>query len=117
MVDSRQKEITKLKEAVRKYQQDNLVNQKKSVYGALFQNDPNPFASSTEIQMELPEVTRHASLIIYNLEGKQLKNIQVKERGATTIKISGSEFNPGMYLYALIADGKVVDTKRLILTK
>jgi hypothetical protein len=117
MVDSRQKEITKLKEAVRKYQQDNLANQKKSVYGALSQNDPNPFSSSTEIQMELPEVTRHASLIIYNLEGKQLKNIQVKERGATTIKISGSEFNPGMYLYALIADGKVVDTKRLILTK
>lgn len=25
--------------------------------------------------------------------------------------------NAGMYLYALIADGKVVDTKRMILTK
>ena len=67
--------------------------------------------------MELPEVTRRASIIIYNLEGKQLKNIQVNERGTATVKISGSEFKPGMYLYTLIADGKVVDTKRLILTK
>ena len=117
MVDSRQKEIVRLKEAVRKYRQDNLVNAKKSVYGTLFQNNPNPFSNSTEIYMELPDLTRQASLIIYNLEGKQLKNIQVKERGTTTIKISGNEFNPGMYLYALIADGKVVDTKRLILTK
>ena len=117
MVDSRQKEIVRLKEAVHKYRQDNLVNEKKSVYGALFQNNPNPFSSSTEIQMELPEVTRQASVIIYNLEGKQLKNIKVNERGAATVKISGSEFNPGMYLYALIADGNVVDTKRLILTK
>jgi trimeric autotransporter adhesin len=67
--------------------------------------------------MELPEVTRQASVIIYNLEGKQLKNIKVNDRGAAAVKISGSEFNPGMYLYALVADGKVVDTKRLILTK
>jgi hypothetical protein len=41
----------------------------------------------------------------------------VNERGDTTVKISGNEFSPGMYLYALIADGKVVDTKHLILTK
>ena len=57
-------------------------------------------------------------MIIYNLEGKQLKNIRVNERGARPHKISGSEFNPGMYLYALnTPDGNVVDTKRLILTK
>ena len=67
--------------------------------------------------MELPEIVRTASLIIYNLEGKELKNIQVNERGKTTLKISGGEFNPGMYLYTLMADGKVIDTKRLILTQ
>jgi hypothetical protein len=31
--------------------------------------------------------------------------------------IQGSEFQAGMYLYSLIADGKEVDTKRMILTK
>ncbi len=69
MVDSRQKKIVGLKEALRKYQQDKLVSEKQSAGGALFQNNPNPFSSSTEIHMELPEATRQASLIIYNLEG------------------------------------------------
>ena len=52
-----------------------------------------------------------------NMEGKQLKNIQVNDRDNAAIKISGSEFSAGIYLYALIVDGKGVDTKRLILTK
>ena len=29
----------------------------------------------------------------------------------------GDNLNAGIYLYALIADGKVIDTKRMILTK
>jgi hypothetical protein len=46
------------------------------------------------------------------LEGKQ-----VSVRGTGNITVQGSEFKAGMYLYALIADGKVIDTKRMILTK
>ncbi|MDR1370842.1 MAG: hypothetical protein LBJ72_12070 [Dysgonamonadaceae bacterium] len=37
--------------------------------------------------------------------------------GDQTLTISGSELRAGTYLYALIADGKKVDTKRMILTK
>jgi hypothetical protein len=55
--------------------------------------------------------------MIYNLEGKQIKNIQVSDHGDVSVKISGNELSAGMYLYALIVDGKVVDTKRMILTK
>jgi len=33
------------------------------------------------------------------------------------LTISGSELNAGMYFYSLIADGKEVDTKKMILTK
>ena len=54
---------------------------------------------------------------IYNLEGKELKNIQVDKRGEASIEISANDLSAGMYLYALIVDGKVVDTKRLILTR
>jgi hypothetical protein len=88
-----------------------------SVDAFLYQNNPNPFSTNTEIQLELPESTRQASIIIYNLEGKQLKNIDVNGRGKTGVNIFGNELSAGMYLYALIADGKVVDTKRLILTQ
>lgn len=83
----------------------------------LFQNNPNPFSFDTEIKMTLPEATRQAHLTVYNMEGKQLKNIQINDRNNTSVKISGSELPAGMYLYALIVDGKVVDTKRLVLTR
>jgi hypothetical protein len=33
------------------------------------------------------------------------------------ITMSGNSLEPGMYLYALVVDGKEVDTKRMILTK
>ena len=67
--------------------------------------------------MTVPENVGFATVMIYNLEGKQMKNIQVNDRGKVSVKISGNELSAGMYLYALIADGKVVDTKRMILTR
>jgi hypothetical protein len=81
----------------------------------LLQNNPNPFTSETEIKMTLPENMGNAAIMIYTLEGKQLKNIRVYDRGDVSVKISGNELPAGMYLYTLIADGKVVDTKKMIL--
>ena len=86
-----------------------------STSAILHQNNPNPFTSETEIKMTVPESVGHATIMVYTLEGKQLKNIQVNNRGEVTVKLLGNELSAGMYLYALIADGKVVDTKRMIL--
>ena len=47
----------------------------------------------------------------------QLKSYPLVQRGKGNVTINGSELTAGMYLYALIADGKVIDTKRMILTK
>jgi hypothetical protein len=81
----------------------------------LFQNNPNPFSSDTEIKMVLPESAVKADLIVYNLQGTQLKTIQVNDRGNVSIKILAGDLGAGMYLYALIVDNKVIDTKRMIL--
>lgn len=83
----------------------------------LFQNNPNPFSAETEIKMVLPETTGQASIIVYNLEGKQLNHLPVQGRGDTSVKISAHELSAGLYIYALIVDGKTVDVKRMILTK
>lgn len=83
----------------------------------LFQNNPNPFSVDTDIKISLPENTRQARLIVYNMEGKQLKEYPLNERGDISVKIFANELAAGIYLYALITDGKVVDTKRLLLTK
>ena len=52
-----------------------------------------------------------------DMNGKQIQQITLTERGNSSVTISGGELNAGMYLYSLIADGQVIDTKRMILTK
>ena len=86
-------------------------------YPVLDQNTPNPFNQSTTIGYYLPATTGTASIYVYDMNGVQLKSYSISERGKKNIITNGSEFNAGMYLYALIADGKVIDTKRMILTK
>jgi len=82
----------------------------------LFQNSPNPFSKSTQIKYYLPSTVQNAMLCIYDLQGKQLKQITITERGNSSQIISGSEFAAGIYLYGLMADGNEVDVKRMILT-
>lgn len=86
-------------------------------YPVLEQNIPNPFNIATTIGFYLPNSITSAGVYVYDMNGVQLKSYSINERGKGNITIQGAEFNAGMYLYALIADGKVIDTKRMILTK
>lgn len=88
-----------------------------AVVTTLYQNEPNPFTESTVIQCDVAEDVVKADLYIYDMNGKQIAVYPVAQRGATEITIEGESLEAGMYLYALITDGKVVDTKRMILTK
>lgn len=86
-------------------------------YPVLEQNIPNPFNVTTFIGYYLPASVATANIYVYDMNGVQLKSFIISERGKGSVTIQGSEFTAGMYLYALIADGKVIDTKRMILTK
>jgi hypothetical protein len=86
-------------------------------YPVLEQNIPNPFNAATSIGFSVPTTVVKANIYVYDMNGVQLKSFAISERGKGTVTIQGSEFIAGMYLYALIADGKVFDTKRMILTK
>lgn len=81
------------------------------------QNEPNPFTESTTIKLLIPKKTQRAALMIYDMSGKQMKQININERGKTSVNITSEGLAAGMYLYSLIADGKVINTKRMILTK
>ena len=83
----------------------------------LYQNVPNPFSQNTQIRASVSNDIQKAIVAIYDLQGKQLKQIPVTQRGESVIDISGSELAAGIYLYTLIADGQEVDVKRMILTK
>lgn len=88
-----------------------------AVVNTLYQNEPNPFTESTSIRCDVNEDVVKADLYIYNMNGDQVAGYVVAGRGATSVVIDGGSLNAGMYLYALVADGKVIDTKRMILTK
>lgn len=83
----------------------------------LYLNTPNPFKEQTTITFFLPETISQASIHIYNLQGKQMKQINIEEKGYGSVIINGYELTPGMYIYTLIVDGKEIDTKKMILTE
>lgn len=84
---------------------------------ALGQNVPNPFSSSTAIQVNIPESVQNAVICLYDLQGKKVKQMDIAARGKQSIKLSSTGLEEGMYLYSLIADGKVVQTRRMIVEK
>lgn len=83
----------------------------------LYQNEPNPFNSSTTIRFDIPANYTKANLYIYTYQGEQIKSYKIDTKGTGSIQIKGSEYKPGIYLYSLIVDGKEISTKKMILTK
>ncbi|QQS52537.1 MAG: tail fiber domain-containing protein [Bacteroidota bacterium] len=82
----------------------------------LSQNKPNPFNQETTIDFYLTSTISNATIYIYDLQGKQLKNISIAQREYGSVTIYANELQPGMYKYALIADGVIVGAKTMILT-
>jgi hypothetical protein len=88
-----------------------------SVPAELFQNVPNPFSNMTEIRYSLPETVRAASLLVFDMNGKQLRSLDIAGRGLGSVRIAANELSSGMYLYTLLADGKEIGTRRMIITE
>ncbi len=79
----------------------------------LFQNVPNPADRETRIRYRLAEGGGDASVGIYGLDGKE-----VFMRGLNGLQgemvVEAGELEPGMYLYSLIVNGQIEDTKRMV---
>ena len=93
--------------------EDNLIDKLES---ELFQNAPNPFSDNTVIRYTISQDAQNASLLLYDMNGKQIEQFILKQKGMGSIVLEGSLWEAGMYLYSLIVDGKVIDVKRMILT-
>lgn len=85
-------------------------------FAKLFQNYPNPYTSITTIKVYLSSTISNAYIYIYDMQGTQIKSYKISNRENTEIEIIGSDLQPGMYMYSLIADGNIFDTKTMILT-
>ena len=83
----------------------------------LGQNNPNPFSVETQIQVEVPAKAQSAFLQVSNLEGKQLFIQAINERGTSSVTLAAGQLPAGIYLYTLVVDNQLVDSKRMVLTK
>lgn len=83
----------------------------------LYQNAPNPWSSETVIRYSLPQSVSSAMIYVYDMQGAQLKSIPAQGRGESQVTLTARDLKAGMYIYALVADGKLVDSKQMILTK
>ena len=83
----------------------------------LYQNAPNPWNSETVIRYSLPESVSRAEIYIYDMQGAQLKSITARGRGESQVTLTAHDLKAGMYLYALVADGALIDSKQMIITK
>ncbi|MEM0997411.1 MAG: tail fiber domain-containing protein [Bacteroidota bacterium] len=83
----------------------------------LFQNIPNPFDQETQINYFLPKTVQSATMLVFDMNGRQVRSFDVTTNGQGSVTIRGTELEAGMYIYSLIADGQEIDSKRMILTK
>ena len=84
---------------------------------SLGQNRPNPFGTTTEVEVSVPESVQSAFVYVYDLQGKKVQQVDITARGKHSVQLNAADLNDGMFLYSLIADGKVVDTRRMIVEK
>lgn len=83
----------------------------------LYENIPNPFSIDTKIQFYIPEGATSVRLLIHNMQGQEIKSYNIAQTGEGSYILKGSELEPGMYMYSLLIDRKIIDTKRMLLTK
>lgn len=80
----------------------------------LYQNTPNPFKEKSYVNCIIPQYVKDASFYLYDYSGRQIECREIQDRGNVQIVVDGTELEPEIYLYSLIADGVIVDTKRMI---
>lgn len=83
---------------------------------AIFGNVPNPAANQTSVLFNLGKSGMAGEIVITNLYGNKIMSYKVK-RGETKIDIDCSELADGIYFNSLIVDGKLIGTKKMVITK
>jgi hypothetical protein len=81
------------------------------------QNIPNPFSGETVIKYSLPQSVNKAFLAIYDLSGKQISTFPINDKASTSVTITSEKLAAGIYIYSIIADGKILDSKRMVVSE
>jgi len=84
---------------------------------SLQQNVPNPFDHTTTIGYTLPEQFNSAKIVITNKSGVVLQESNISGAGKGSLQVDASALAAGAYSYTLYVDGRLIDTKQMVLAK
>ncbi|MBK8506184.1 MAG: tail fiber domain-containing protein [Saprospiraceae bacterium] len=83
--------------------------------GYLGQNVPNPYQGETSVTYVIPSKAQESSINIYDGTGKFVKSVNIQQTGKGQLKLNAQNLPGGIYSYQLVVDGKVVDSKKMLL--
>lgn len=86
------------------------------VQATLEQNVPNPFNGSTVIKFNIGKEYTNAFIGVYDMQGKQVKQLFI-EKGMEQVTLEKGLLTAGMYMYSLVVDNNLIDTKRMIVAE
>ena len=91
-----------------------------SVTETKLMNYPNPFNPSTTISFTLNNLQHeNVQIEIFNIKGQLVDQLRITnyELGINKAVWNAEKFSSSVYFYKLVADGKEVDTKKMLLLK
>ena len=87
---------------------------KKSDYLTVF---PNPFTNQTTVNFALPEYLVDAEILLMNSDGKTINTHEIKKQHNGKVEINCSECAEGNYYIMLKANGRLQESKKVVLNK
>ncbi len=81
------------------------------------QNVPNPCDNATTIGFNIAASVQTAVITLATMEGKVIRAVTLNERGKSSVRVITSDINSGTYIYTLTADGKIIDSKKMVVNK
>jgi len=88
-----------------------------NVTGAqLYQVAPNPFSQKATISFKLPSNVSNAQLVIADATGKTVKTYKLSN-GSTQQDVYANNLAAGVYHYSLVVNGKMMESKQMVITK
>lgn len=82
----------------------------------LSQNIPNPSNNTTIINYSIPLNTKKAIIKLSTLNGVQERVFELKNGGTGSVTVYKKNMAAGTYIYSLIIDGVVIDSKKMVIT-
>jgi len=81
------------------------------------QNLPNPSSGHTNIKYYIPETSKTAIIKFYSLSGQIMKEVNIDVLGQGEVSLDVEKMVNGNYMYALVVDGQLVETKTMAIVK